>query len=331
MIRPTLLLALPLLLIGCGSPTTAENAANANKEGKFRVGMVFDSGGKGDKSFNDSAYSGLEKAKADMGIEFQTVDSKAMKDYEGNLATLAAKGFDVVFAIGITQKEALEKVAPRFPKVKFAIVDADIRAPNVRGLLFAEEEGSYLAGMAAGLATKTNKIGFVGGMSIPLIKKFEAGYFAGAKAANPNVVALPSKYTENWVDASTGKAAAQALFASGADVVFHASGRCGIGVIAAAKDAGKLAIGVDSDQDDAAPGNVLTSMVKRVDRAVYATIADAKKGAFTAGPKKYDLKDDGVGLTDFRHTKDRLPAGALEKIAAARKAIVEGTIKVPTQ
>ncbi len=341
MTRPLPLLPAALalsLLAGCtGSSSNAASATGTTgtpgtKPGgkALKIGMVFDSGGRGDKSFNDSAYAGLERAKKELGVDFATVDSKAEKDYEGNIDTLASKGDDLVIAIGITQGTALSRVAPKYPNVKFAIVDADVKGANVRSLLFSEEQGSYLAGYAAGLATKTNKVGFVGGKSIPLIKKFEAGYFAGAKAANPVVETLPAKYTESWDNTLDGKAAAANLFASGADVVYHAAGRCGLGVIAAAKDAKGLAIGVDSDQDDVAPGFVLTSMVKRVDEAVFATIRDVKSGAFVPGAKSYDLKANGVGLTDMKNTKDRLPPDAMAKIERAKADIIAGKIKVPT-
>lgn len=314
------------------SSSSSSSAPTTDPGGKkLRIGMVFDSGGRGDKSFNDSAYAGLEKAQKELGVEIQTVDSKAEKDYSINLTTLAEQKFDVIFAIGITQGEALTAVAPKFPDVKFAIVDATVEAPNVRSLLFSEEEGSYLAGYAAGLATKANKIGFVGGKKIPLIEKFEAGYKAGAMAANPKVEMLPSKYTESWDDTQLGKESAKSLFNAGADIVYHAAGRCGVGVIAAAKEAGKLAIGVDSNQDDQAPGFVLTSMIKRVDESVFQTIKDIKDGSFTAGSKVYDLASNGVGLSDFKNTKDKIGEDNLKKLEAVKADIVAKKITVPTK
>ncbi|MFZ4506204.1 MAG: BMP family lipoprotein [Fimbriimonas sp.] len=324
-------------LIGCSGggdkstpePQTKSEAPKTEATKGLKVGVVFDSGGRGDKSFNDSAYAGIEKATKDLGIESKTVDSRSEKDYETNLSALADEGLDVIFAVGITQANALKAVAPKYPTTKFAIIDGDVAGENVRSLQFAENEGSFLAGFAAGLATKTNKIGFVGGMSIPLIKKFEAGYIAGAKAANPKVEALPSKYTENWNDTGLGKAAAQTLFAGGADVVYHAAGRCGIGVITAAREAGKLAIGVDSDQDDIAKGFVLTSMIKRVDEAVYQTIKDVKDGNFTSGVKSYDLKSNGVGLSDFRNTKDKIGPDGLKKLDDIKAKLISGQIKAP--
>jgi basic membrane protein A len=334
------ILAAALFLFGCGdsggtaqsttSGTTSGTTGSAAPSGeKIKVGVVFDSGGRGDKSFNDSAWAGIEKSKSELGIDEHHIDSKNEKDYETNLSALAEDGCKLVFAIGITQEQALKSVAPKYPDVYFAIVDGNVDAPNVRSLKFAEEQGSFLAGYAAGLATKTNKIGFVGGMKFALIKKFEVGYIAGAKMANPNIEVLPSRYTNSWDDVGLGKAAAKVLFDSGADIVYHAAGRCGLGVIAAAKDAGKLAIGVDGNQDDVEPGFVLTSMVKHVDTAVYDTIKDVQSGKFTPGVKAYDLAAGGVGLTDFKNTKARIGDEGLKKIEAVSKMIVGGEIKVP--
>jgi basic membrane protein A len=321
--------AILVALAGCGSEAKKEEATKPDAT-KLTVGVVFDSGGRGDKSFNDSAFAGVERAKTEFGIVEKTVDSKSEKDYEANLSALAEQGANVIFAVGLSQKNALETVAASHPEIKFAIVDAEIDKPNVRSLVFAEEQGSFLAGYAAALATKTKKLGFVGGMEIPLIKKFETGYRAGAYYADPTVVVLPAKYTESWDDTSTGKAAATVLFNGGADVVYHAAGRCGLGVIEAAKDAKKLAIGVDSNQDDVAPGFVLTSMIKRVDEAVYQTIKDSIDNKFTPGTKVYDLKANGVGLTDFKNTTDKIGADNLKKIAAVADQIKSGML-IPTK
>jgi basic membrane protein A len=318
---------------GSGSSGTAASSTGGGATGgkQLTVGIVFDAGGRGDKSFNDSAYAGIERAKKEFNIVDRPVDSKSEKDYEANLSALADEGADLVLAVGITMKNALETVAPKYPNIKFASVDAVIEQPNVRSLVFSEEQGSFLAGYAAALASKTKKIGFVGGMNIPLIKKFETGYAAGAKMADPSVQLLPAKYTESWDDTSTGKAAADVLFDSGADVVYHAAGRCGLGVIQAAKENNKLAIGVDSNQDDQAPGFVLTSMVKRVDEAVYSTIKDIKEGKFAGGTKAYDLKANGVGLTDFKNTKDKIGTDNLAKIEAVAERIKSGELSIPTK
>ena len=334
--------SLALFLTGCtggasntegtsSAPSTSTNAATNPAKSDLKVAMVFDSGGIGDKSFNDSANAGLTKAEQEFGFKAKRVDTKNEKDYETNLSTLAENGNDLIFAVGITQMNAVAAVAPKYPKVKFAIIDAPVKADNVRALLFSEEQGSYLAGYVAGATTKTGKVGFVGGKKIDLILKFEAGYDAGAKAANPKVVVLPGKYTESWDDTQAGKENAKALFSDGADIVYHAAGRCGMGVIAAAKETKNFAIGVDSDQDDVAPGSVLTSMIKHVDVSVYQTIKDFKDGKFDAGFKVYDLKSDGVGLSPMKNTKDIVGAATIAKLEDVKKDIISGKIIVPTK
>lgn len=310
---------------------TPSGGARGNAGGKqLMVGVVFDSGGLGDKSFNDSAYAGIKRAIKDLKVEEKHIESKTEKDFETNLTTMADAGCDIVFAIGITQQKALETVAPKYPNVKFAIVDATVTAPNVRSLLFTEQEGSFLAGYLAGLTTKTKKVGFVGGMEIPLIKKFQAGYEAGVKTANPEVEVLPAKYTGSWDSQDKGKVSANILYSSGADIVYHAAGRAGLGVIAAAKEQGKFAIGVDSDQDEVEKGFVLTSMIKRVDEAVYQTLSDLSVNKFTAGNKVYDLKAGGVGLSEMKFTKDKIGKDNLDKVKEISAKIVKGDIKVPT-
>jgi basic membrane protein A len=322
-----------LVVAGCngGDSATASSTTGGSPAGgkKVRVGLVFDSGGRGDKSFNDSAYAGLERAQKELGVDGKTIDSRDAKDYEQNLTAMAEQGFDLVVAVGLTQANALTVVAPKFPDIKFAIVDSVIDQPNVRSLVFHEEEGSFLAGYAAGLVTQSKKVGFVGGMKMDLIEKFEAGFAAGAKTANPAVEVLPAKYTSSWDDVGLGKAAAQTLFDQGADIVYHASGRCGLGVIDAAREKGKYAIGVDSDQDAVAQGSVLTSMIKRVDNAVFSTIKDVQDGKFAGGTKAYNLAEGGVGLSPFTYTKDKVGAENLKKIEDMTKKVAAGEIKVP--
>ncbi len=311
---------------GSGGGTTGGTAQGGKT---LKIGLVFDSGGRGDKSFNDSAYRGLEKAKTELGIEEKTVDSAKEADYENNLETHAAGGCDLIFAVGISMKTALTNVAPKHPNVKFAIVDEAVDAPNVRSLVFKEEEGSFLAGYLAGLMSTSNKLGFVGGKEIPLIKKFEVGYAAGAHTANPAIEVLPAKYTGDWNNVDLGKQNAKVLFGQGADVVYSAAGRCGLGVIEAAKEENKYAIGVDSDQDYLAEGRVLTSMIKRVDESVFQTIRDLKDGKFDVGTKVYDLKANGVGLSEMKFTKDAIGAEKLAKVEEISKKIASGEIKVP--
>lgn len=334
--------SLAVILTGCtggasntdstSSATSSATDTNTNTTGKkLKVAMVFDSGGKGDKSFNDSAFAGLEKAEKELGVEIRTVDSKTERDYETNMETLSEQGFDLVIAVGITQMNALNTVAPKHPNTKYAIIDAPVEKPNVRSLLFSEEQGSFLAGYVAGATSKTGKVGFVGGKKIDLILKFEAGYKAGALAANPKVVVMPGKYTESWDDTQAGKENAKVLFNDGADIVYHAAGRCGIGVIEAAKEAKKWAIGVDSDQDDVAPGTVLTSMIKHCDEAVFQTVKDVIDGKFAAGMKVYDLKSKGVGLSPMKNTKDIVGAATIGRVSDVTQQIIDGKITVPTK
>jgi basic membrane protein A and related proteins len=324
-----------LVLTGCsggsdgGASASGAPSGNVNLKG-VKVGIVFDSGGLGDGSFNDSANRGAERAIKELGATVKHVDSKSIKDFEPNLSALAQQGFDIVFAIGITQETALKAVAAKYPKINFAIVDGTVDAPNVRCLKFSEEEGSFLAGYLAALTSKSTKLGFVGGMDIPLIHKFYAGYVAGAKTANPAIEVLAPKYTGSWDNVDAGKSNAAILFGQGADIVYHAAGRAGQGVIASAKEQNKLAIGVDSDQDGLAQGFVLTSMIKKVDESVFSTIQDVKDGKFSGGTKIYDLKSNGVGLSEMKYTQDKLPKDAMAKVDEMKAKIISGEIKVPT-
>ncbi len=322
-------------VIGCGdkapdSASTAGGDKPVKKEGgaKMKVGLVFDSGGRGDKSFNDAAYHGVERAEKELGVEQKTIDSKSEKDYETNLDAMAQAGCEVVFAVGFSQKKALEVVAKKYPNVKFGLIDDELKADNVRSLVFSEEQGSFLAGYLGALVSKTGKLGFVGGVEGALITKFETGYAAGIAYAGKGEL-LPPKYTGGWSDTGLGKAAAETLYSGGADIVYHAAGRCGLGVINAASASKNFAIGVDSDQDGEAPGHVLTSMIKRVDEAVYQTIADAKSGSFKGETRRYDLKMKGVGLSEFKYTRDIIGAENLKKVDDVTKKIESGEIVVP--
>ena len=225
-------------------------------------------------------------------------------------------------------KDATEKVAKDFPDVKFALIDEVSTLPNVASLVFAEDQGSFLVGALAAMMSKTGSVGFVGGMEIPLIQKFQKGYEMGAKYVNPNIK-LGSLYTSGsnpFNDPVRGKENALSLIKQGADVVYHAAGGTGIGVIDAAKEAKVFAIGVDSNQDGIAPGVVLTSMIKNVDVAVFNTIKAVKEGAFVAGEQRFGIKENGVGTTEFEFTKDAIGADNLAKLEAIKKDIVEGKI-----
>jgi basic membrane protein A len=314
-----------LTLVGCGPKGGEQPAADT-----LTIGIVYDKGGLGDKSFNDSAHRGIERAESELGVKVVAIESKEVKDYGANLRELADQGCDLVFAIGFNMMDDCAAVAKEFPETKFAIVDAMVEGENVRSLLFKEEEGSFLVGYLAGLMTKSGRIGFVGGEDIALIHKFEYGYYAGALTANPNVTVLPSKYTGDWDNIDVAKQSANFLFSDGADIVYHAAGRAGLGVIRAAKERGKLAIGVDSDQDDIEPGFVLTSMIKRVDVAVFSTIKDLKEGKFTSGSQVFDLKTEGVGTSEFTQTREMIGPENIAKLDEVKQRIINGDIVVPS-
>lgn len=325
---------------GGTTPKPAEGAGPAAATGKrFRAALVLDVGGVDDKSFNAAAWAGLQKAQKDLNLgpdDIKYVETKSAADYTSNLRTFATQGYDVVIAVGFAMEDALKQVAAESPDVKFAIVDgnAPAGATNCVALKFKEEQGSFLAGYVAAAVSKTKKIGFVGGMQIPLIEKFEAGYKAGAKAAglDPNTQVLAA-YTGDWNDVSKGKSQANQLFGNGADIVFQAAGKAGLGVIQAAKEKGKgfYAIGVDRDQDDEAPGSVLTSMVKHIDTAVYDTVKKTKEGHFTAGEQLYDLKQGGIGLSAMKYTQQDVPPAVQENVKKLSAMIADGKINPPAK
>lgn len=304
----------------------------------MQVGLVFDVGGRGDKSFNDAAYAGLEAAEHELGIRFTTLETSEGADREAQLRQLAAGPAQLVIGVGFLFTDDIRSLAAEFPDKKFACVDytvnpGDTLPPNLVALKFKEEEGSYLVGALAALVSKTGKIGFVGGMSIPLIKKFEAGYVAGARAANPRVEVLV-KYAGNtgnaFKDPTKGKELALAEYHAGADVIFHASGSTGLGVFEAARALKKLAIGVDSDQHDEAPGFILTSMVKRVDIAVLETIRAVHEGRFEGGVRTFGLADDGVKWVYDDRNKALVPDAVKARVDTLRAQLVRGDIVAPT-
>jgi basic membrane protein A len=310
-------------------------SAPLNYAGKVKVGVVYDVGGRGDKSFNDAAYRGLQDAIKKLGVEGKDVEpGEGGANREELLRLLAEQGYDLVIGVGFLFTDALTKVAKEFPNTKFAIVDGVVEGlQNVRSLVFTEHEGSFLVGAIAGFLTKTNKVGFVGGMDMDLIHKFEAGYKAGVKYVNSKAQVLVNYIGvtgDAFKDPVKGKELALSQFKQGADIVYHASGASGEGVIEAAKEMKKFAIGVDSNQNWIAPGYVLTSMLKRVDVAVYKTVEDLLKGKFTGGIKVYDLKENGVGVAYDQYNVALIPASVKNKVSELKIDIIKGKIKVPS-
>lgn len=314
------------------SPAASSGGGKPSSSKTIKAGLVTDVGGVGDRSFNALAWEGLQTAQKELGFDIKYTESKQNADYVTNLSRFAQNGYDVVFAIGYAMADALKEVAPRFPNVKFAIIDGEAPkdAPNAVSYQFREEEGSFLAGALAGAMTKKNVIGFVGGADVPLIHKFQAGYAAGAKTTNPKID-VKVTYAGKFDDPQKGQEAALSQLGAGADIIFHAAGATGVGVIKAMqnKGAGFYAIGVDKDQDGDAPGRVLTSMVKRVDVAVLDVCKAVAGGTFSGGTHVLGLKENGVGLSDMKYTKKDVPAPVMVKIEALKADIISGKIKPP--
>lgn len=281
----------------------------------IQVGIVLSTGGLGDKSFNDSAYRGLVKAQKELGIEYKYVEPASPAEDEQYLREFADAGYDLIVATGFQMRDAAEAVAKDYPELKFAIIDDVIDLPNVSSLNFAEIEGSFLVGAMAGMVSETGTISFVGGMDVPLIRRFQKGYEEGAKYINPNIKVINSYVggLNPFNDPVKGKEITLSHVKQGSDVIYHAAAGSGAGVFSAAQENKVFAIGVDSDQDDVVPGTVLTSMVKNVDIAVFDTIKDVMNDSFKPGVQKFDVSNGGVGATDFRNTKDKIGEENLKK------------------
>ena len=297
----------------------------------FMPAVVFDMGGKFDKSFNEAAFNGAERFTADTGIPYRDFEVTNPSMREQALRNMARRGAQIVVAMGFAQAAAVEAVATEFPDIKFTLIDMVVDLPNVQSVIFKEHEGSFLVGMVAAITSKTGKIGFVGGMDIPLIRKFALGYVEGAKHVNPNIEIfqnMTGTTPSAWNDPTKGGELARSQFDRGADVVYAAAGGTGIGVYQAAKDAGKLAIGVDSNQNYLHPGTMLTSMIKRVDVAVYESFQDARNGTWQGGIQILGLAEEGVGWAVDEHNRSLISAETEAAIEQARLDIIAGKIAV---
>jgi basic membrane protein A len=340
------LVAGALVLTACGGSsggtgtTTPSNSTSNSPKSSLKVGMAYDIGGRGDQSFNDAAAAGLDKATADLGItskEAEATNGEADSAKEERLRVLAQAGYNPVIAVGFAYSAAVAKVAKEMPDTHFAIIDDEAAVgDNITNLVFAEEQGSFLVGAAAALKTKKNNIGFIGGVDVPLIHKFEAGYEAGAKAVTPNIKIQVKYLTQppdfgGFGDPAKGQTAAAGMYDAGADIVYAAAGGSGAGVFKAAAAAKALAIGVDSDQyktaDPSVKNVILTSMLKRVDVAVYDFIKNATTGNYASGTVRYDLSKDGVGYATSGGQMDDIAS----KLDAFKQKIFSGEITVPTK
>src|SRR5918998_4337175 len=324
-----------LVALVCSSCATGKN--EADDPSRVRVGIVFDIGGKDDRSFNAAAYEGVRRAERELGIVLRDVEPGNPTSIEPALRAFAERKFDLVIGIGFAQAPILEQVAKDFPEVNFAIVDGVSQQPNVASLVFREHEGSYLVGMIAARASKTGTLGFVGGMDIPLIHRFRVGYEEGARAVRPQVRVIPNfvGVTDSaWNNPGKGKELALAQIGKGADVIFTAAGNSGLGAFDAVEQYGKkdgraerFVIGVDANQNGVKPGFVLTSMVKRVDNAVYQIVKEVVNRRFSPGLHVFGLDKDGVGYSMDEHNKDLVTPDAIEEAEAAKAKIIAGEIK----
>jgi len=298
----------------------------------FKPAVIYDMGGKFDKSFNEGVWNGVKKFTDETGVSVMEFEVTNETQREQAMRRMAERGATVILGVGFAQADAISKVAAEFPDKQFSIIDVSwLDAPNLRQYAFKEHEGSYLVGVAAAKASKTNKVGFVGGMDIPLIRKFACGYVGGVKSVSGNAEVyqnMTGTTPSAWNDPAKGAELAKSQIDRGADVVYHAAGGTGIGVIQAAADAGKLAIGVDSNQNGLAPGSVLTSMLKRVDVAAYETFKDAKEGKFSSGVKILGIAEGGVDWSEDNNNAPLITADIKSAIEAARADILSGKVSV---
>ncbi|MEU1041795.1 BMP family protein [Streptomyces sp. NPDC005551] len=333
--------SLALAATACGG--TSDEGDSGESKGDKGLAIAYDVGGKGDQSFNDAAFAGLEKARKEFGYktaDIEPTDGETDADKEQRLASLAKQGYNPVIGVGFAYGPAMEKVAAKYPKTSFGIVDSVVEGKNVASLVFAEQEASYLAGVAAAKATKTNTVGFVGGVDVPLIHKFEAGYKQGVQDTNPKVKVLSQYLTQTaeeggFSSPDKGKAAAEGQIEKKADVLYAAAGLSGQGVIEAAAKNKVWAIGVDSDQYKQKPlaaykDYILTSALKDVGGSVYALAKSVHDDKPLTGTQTFDLKVDGVGLADSNPKMAEVP-GLTDAVAKAKEGITAGTIKVKSE
>lgn len=316
------------LLLGLAAAMTMTWSAIA---ADLKPAVVYDLGGKNDKSFNESAFTGAERFMKETGTAYKDFEIQNDAQREQAMRRFARDGHNPIVVIGFSQAAALEKVSKEFPDTKFAIVDMVVKQDNVRSILFSEHEGSFLVGVMAAKASKTGKVGFVGGMDIPLIRKFACGYVQGVKSVNPKAEVFQNMTGTTgaaWNDPVKGAELAKSQFDRGADVVYHAAGGTGIGVLQAAADAGKLGIGVDSNQNGMHPGSVLTSMLKRVDNAVYNAFNDVKNDKWSAGFNILGLAQNGVGYAMDENNAKLVDADMKKAVEMASESIKSGSVKV---
>ncbi|MBS0550164.1 MAG: BMP family ABC transporter substrate-binding protein [Proteobacteria bacterium] len=310
---------------------SAAMATAALAQTQIKPAVVYSTGGKFDKSFNEGVSNGIEKFKKETSSTVAEFEPTNETQFEQALRRFAQRGQDPIIAVGFSQAVALGKVAKEFPKVRFTVIDSVVDLPNVQSIVFKEQEGSFLVGMLAALASKTAKIGFVGGMDIPLVRRFQCGFEQGIKYANPKaelITNMTGTTPAAWNDPGRGAELAKGQFDRGVDVVYAAAGSTGIGILQAAKDRGKLGIGVDSNQNYLHPGTMLTSMLKRVDLAAYRSFKAAQDGSWKGGTQVLGLKDGGVDWALDQYNEKLVSADMKAKVDAAKADIIAGKITV---
>ncbi|QGP93121.1 Membrane lipoprotein TmpC [Neomoorella glycerini] len=331
-----LALFLSVAFVGCGGQTGqqggqkgGQSTASGNQgEKKLRFVMVTDQAGVGDEGFNDMAWAGLKRAEKELGAEIKVIESSEMTQYTTNLAAGAEQGYNMVVAVGFLLVDALKEVAPRYPNTKFVIIDGVVEGPNVASVVFKENEGAYLAGALAGLTTKTNKLGYVGGMEAPPTIRFESGWLAGIKTTNPKAETSVA-YVGSFNDPGKAKETALAQYNQGVDIIFEVAGLGGLGVIEAAKNSkeGNLYVAVDRDKSKIGGGRQLTAVLKRIDNAVFEIAQKVKDGTFKGGIYELGLKEGGMGLPET--TKEKATPEAMAVVEKLKKMILDGQLQVP--
>lgn len=313
---------------------SASTLSKAQADDTLRTAIIYDMGGKFDQSFNQLAYEGAMAFQKDTGLNFTDHEPRDDADHHHMLDQFAAsKDYDLIITLGFSHAAAVKKAATTYPDQRFVIIDAVVDMPNVQSILFKENEGAFLVGLLAAMKSKSGTIGFIGGMDIPVIRKFASGYEDGARYINPNITLLTGflgTNTKAWISPPLGHAKAKEQAAAGADIIFAAAGPSGRGVIEAARNGNFLAIGVDSNQNHLAPGDVLTSMLKRIDHAVYQSMMSAQNGTWQAGTHRIGLKEGGVGYALDQHNQSLIAPAMRARLSEAEKAIIEGRLKLRT-
>ena len=314
-------------LIGCSNK--ADNKNNSGAKETIKVGMVADTGGINDESFNQSAWEGLQEAEKELGIEIKVIESRQASEYLGNIETLVDDGMNLIIGVGYTMADDIKTQAENYPDVNFALIDEtyDEIPSNVTPIVFKANEAAYLTGLIAGRMTETNKVGFIGGMESPVISKFDYGFRAGVKAANPDAEVMV-QYANSFTDSALGKTIANQMHSKNADIIFTCAGAVGIGAIEAAKENGKKAIGVDQDQNSLAPENVITSAMKNIDVSVEEMLSKVVDGSYKGGEVIINtLAMNGVGIP--QSSEKNVPPDVLTYVKEEAEKVKSGEVKVP--